>query len=75
MTTPCLTFVESTFDPNDAQIGYYMMATWAKVCQAMGQEFEPYPPVVMLSLLATASAKADSSHYGTYKRSTYIDWP
>jgi hypothetical protein len=43
-----------------------MMATWAKVCQAMGQEFEPYLPVVMPSLLATASAKADLSHYGIY---------
>jgi len=41
------------------------MATWAKVCQAMGPEFEPYLPVVMPSLLATASAKADLSVYGT----------
>ena len=40
------------------------MATWAKVCQAMGQEFEPYLPVVMPSLLATAGAKADLSLYG-----------
>lgn len=40
------------------------MATWAKVCQAMGYEFEPYLPVVMPSLLATAGAKADLSLYG-----------
>jgi len=31
----------------------------------MGQEFEPYLPVVMPSLLITAAAKADLSVYGT----------
>ena len=31
----------------------------------MGPEFEPYLPVVMPSLLLTASAKADLSVYGT----------
>jgi len=66
MTTPNLILIESTFDPNDTQVGHYMMATWAKVCQAMGHEFEPYLPVVMPSLLATASAKADLSPYGIY---------
>ena len=71
MTTPYLAFVESPFDPTDAQIGHYMMATWAKVCQAMGPEFEPYLPVVMPSLLATASAKADLSHYGIYAHTLY----
>ncbi|KAF9472591.1 ARM repeat-containing protein [Pholiota conissans] len=50
-------------DPNDTQIGHYLMATWAKVCQALGGEFETYLPVVMPSLLATASAKADLSAY------------
>lgn len=30
----------------------------------MGEEFEPYLPVVMPSLLTTASAKADISVYG-----------
>ncbi len=57
-------FIESPTESNDAQLSHYMMATWAKVCQAMGHDFEPYLPVVMPSLLATASAKADLSLYG-----------
>lgn len=59
-----LSFLESPNESNDAQLSHYMMSTWAKVCQAMGHEFEPYLPVVMPSLLATASAKADLSLYG-----------
>ncbi|KAJ7666061.1 armadillo-type protein [Mycena polygramma] len=54
---------KSPADPNDTQLGHYLIATWAKVCQAMGPEFEPYLPVVMPTLLATASAKADISVY------------
>jgi importin-5 len=57
--------LESPIDPQDTQISHYLIATWAKVCQAMGPEFEPYLPVVMPSLLLTASAKADLSVYGT----------
>ncbi|EAU92069.1 RAN binding protein-like protein [Coprinopsis cinerea okayama7 len=54
---------ESPHDPNDTQLTHYLIATWAKICQAMGQEFEPYLPVVMPSLLNAASAKADISVY------------
>ncbi|PPQ86212.1 hypothetical protein CVT25_006892 [Psilocybe cyanescens] len=54
---------QSPHDPNDTQVGHYLIATWAKVCQALGPEFEPYLPVVMPSLLATAGAKADLSVY------------
>jgi len=54
---------KSPIDPGDTQIAHYLIATWAKVCQAMGPEFEPYLPVVMPSLLLTASAKADLSVY------------
>jgi len=54
---------KSPADPTDTQLGHYLIATWAKVCQAMGPEFEPYLPVVMPSLLQTASAKADVSVY------------
>ncbi|KAJ6487827.1 armadillo-type protein [Mycena sanguinolenta] len=54
---------KSPVDPQDTQLGHYLIATWAKVCQAMGPEFEPYLPVVMPTLLATASAKADISVY------------
>lgn len=46
-------------------LNHYLIATWAKVCQAMGPEFEPYLPVVMPPLLLSASAKADVSIYGT----------
>ena len=59
-----LFILESPIDPGDTQISHYLIATWAKVCQAMGPEFEPYLPVVMPSLLLTASAKADLSVYG-----------
>lgn len=47
-------------------LGHYLIATWAKVCQAMGPEFEPYLPVVMPPLLQAASAKADVSVYGAF---------
>ncbi|KAF9809312.1 hypothetical protein IEO21_07461 [Rhodonia placenta] len=50
-------------DPEDAMLGHYLISTWAKVCQAMGPEFEPYLPVVMPPLLQAASAKADVSIY------------
>lgn len=54
---------KSPIDPADTQLAHYLISTWAKVCQAMGPEFEPYLPVVMPSLLTTASAKADISVY------------
>jgi hypothetical protein len=60
------TFLDSPPDPDDTLLGHYMIATWAKICQAMGPEFEPYLPVVMPPLLAAASAKADVSVYGTF---------
>ncbi|KAG5641749.1 hypothetical protein DXG03_004294 [Asterophora parasitica] len=50
-------------DPADTQLGHYLISTWAKICQAMGPEFEPFLPVVMPALLQTASAKADVSVY------------
>jgi hypothetical protein len=60
--------LESPIDLGDTQIAHYLIVTWAKVCQAMGPEFEPYLPVVMPSLLLTASAKADLSVYGIATR-------
>jgi hypothetical protein len=56
--------IDSPVDPDDTMLGHYLIATWAKVCQAMGPEFEPYLPVVMPPLLTAASAKADLSIYG-----------
>ena len=47
-------------------LGHYLIATWAKVCQALGPEFEPYLPVVMPPLLTAAAAKADLSVYGEH---------
>ncbi|KAJ8091013.1 importin subunit beta-3 [Marasmius tenuissimus] len=52
---------KSPIDVQDTQLPHYLMGTWAKVCQAMGEEFEVYLPAVMPQLLATASAKADVS--------------
>ena len=59
-----LALADSPVDPGDTLLGHYLIATWAKVCQAMGPEFEPYLPVVMPPLLQAASAKADVSVYG-----------
>lgn len=57
---------DSPADPGDTMLNHYLIATWAKVCQALGPEFEPYLPVVMPPLLHAASAKADVSVWGTY---------
>ncbi|KAK2464446.1 hypothetical protein APHAL10511_003594 [Amanita phalloides] len=52
---------KSPIDPDDTQLQHYLIGTWAKVCQAMGPEFEPYLPIVMPTLLNAASVKADIS--------------
>ena len=57
---------DSPVDPSDTMLPHYLIATWAKVCQAMGPEFEPYLPVVMPPLLRAASVKADVSIYGLF---------
>ncbi|KAL7277457.1 hypothetical protein ACG7TL_008378 [Trametes sanguinea] len=54
----------SPADPNDTMLSHFLIATWAKVCQALGEEFEPYLPVVMPPLLRVAGSKADISIYG-----------
>ncbi|KIM73570.1 hypothetical protein PILCRDRAFT_829051 [Piloderma croceum F 1598] len=53
----------SPVDPGDTLLNHYLIATWAKICQAMGPEFEPYLPVVMPPLVNAASTKADISVY------------
>ena len=58
-------FLDSPVDAGDTMLNHYLISTWAKVCQAMGTEFEPYLPVVMPPLLQAASAKADVSVWGT----------
>lgn len=56
-------FADSPVDPDDTLLSHYLISTWAKVCQALGPEFEPYLPVVMPPLLVAASAKPDVSVY------------
>jgi hypothetical protein len=51
-------------DPEDTMLPQYLSATWAKVCQAMGSEFEPYLQIVMPPLLQSAAVKADVSIFG-----------
>jgi len=51
----------SPVEPDDTLLSSYLVASWAKICQALGPEFEPYLPVVMPPLLRAASAKADVS--------------
>ena len=60
-------WIDSPVDPSDTMLPHYLIATWAKVCQAMGPEFEPYLPVVMPPLFWAANAKADVSVYGWFK--------
>lgn len=56
--------IDSPVDPSDTMLPTFLIATWAKICQALGTEFEPFLPVVMPPLLNAASAKADVSIYG-----------
>jgi len=56
--------IDSPIEPDDTLLSSYLVASWAKVCQALGPEFEPYLPVVMPPLLRAASAKADVSVIG-----------
>jgi len=56
--------IDSPIEPDDTLLSSYLIASWAKICQALGPEFEPYLPVVMPPLLRAASAKADVSVIG-----------
>lgn len=55
---------DSPVDLDNTLLNHYLIATWAKICQALGPEFEPCLPVVMPPLVSAASAKADISVYG-----------
>ena len=57
--------IDSPIEPDDTLLSSYLVASWAKICQALGPEFEPYLPVVMPPLLRAASAKADVSVIGS----------
>ena len=58
--------IDSPVEPGDTLLNSYLVASWAKICQALGPEFEPYLPVVMPPLLRAASAKADVSVIGLW---------
>lgn len=59
--------IDSPVEPDDTLLNSYLIASWAKICQALGPEFEPYLPVVMPPLLRAASAKADVSLIGLWR--------
>ena len=48
----------------DDTVEPYLVATWAKICQALGSSFEPYLPFIMPSLLRAAAIKADLTILG-----------
>lgn len=59
--------IDSPVELDDTLLNSYLVASWAKICQALGPEFEPYLPVVMPPLLRAASAKADVSVIGLWR--------
>ncbi|KAF9232353.1 hypothetical protein BU15DRAFT_67549 [Melanogaster broomeanus] len=60
---PRIYWADSPVDPSDTLLVTYLTATWAKICQVLRPEFEPFLPVVTSPLLNAASAKADMSIY------------
>lgn len=48
----------SATDPDDPQISY-LLASWARICKVLCQDFVPYLEVVMPSLLASARHRPD----------------
>lgn len=57
-------YADGSVDPGDALLNGHLIATWAKICQAMGVEFEPYLPFVIPPLIS--AAKADVSIDGMF---------
>jgi hypothetical protein len=53
--------IDSPIDPGNTLLNHYLIATWTKICQAMGPKFNQYLPAVMPLLVNTASTKADIS--------------
>ncbi|CAG8663708.1 8238_t:CDS:10, partial [Funneliformis caledonium] len=49
---------QSVTEPDDPQISY-LIASWARVCKVLGEEFVPYLPIVMPPLLQSAQLKPD----------------
>lgn len=59
-----MVLIDSNSSEDDPMLVTYTIGAWAKVCQALGPEFEPYLPAVMPSCLTAAAAKADLSIHG-----------
>jgi hypothetical protein len=53
-----ITTQRSATDPDDPQVSY-LLASWARLCKVMGQEFVPYLDLVMPPLLESARHKPD----------------
>jgi hypothetical protein len=49
---------QTATDADDPQISY-LLASWARICKVLGQDFVPYLAVVMPPLLASARHKPD----------------
>ncbi|XP_066262018.1 importin-5 [Euwallacea similis] len=45
--------------PDDDPQTSYLISAWSRICQVLGKNFEPYLPLVMSSVVRTASMKPD----------------
>ena len=57
---------DSPVDPGDVMLNHYLIATWAKVCQALGPEFEVGQPHAALGSLLERIKKSVIS-FGQYE--------
>lgn len=67
MESPCLALLkpcqeQPTTDDDDTPM--YLQQTWSKICQALGDVFEPYLQFVMPPLFKSASIKPDINIVG-----------
>jgi hypothetical protein len=59
-------FQDGSSDPGDTMLNMHLIATWPKICQAMGVEFEQYLPAVMPLLVHIAITGAPSLECYSY---------
>lgn len=58
--------IEGLEQSDDEITPQYLMSTWAKVCQALGSNFEPYLQQVMPLVFHSAAVRADMSVIGMH---------